>query len=87
MAGARKRKKLSETPQSGVQPAHLTEEHRSLHELLNFTRGPLLDTIESMEMEREEARAILKEWRGRGDSGAWMLNHYLNRLAVALKME
>lgn len=71
-------------PKSGV---HSKPEHESLHQLLTFARGPLMDTVEELEMEREEARAIVREWRRRGDAGAWMLNHYLNRLAVALKME
>lgn len=76
-----------EQPASQVQLKRPSQEHQALHELLQFTREPLMDTIESLEAERDEARAIVREWRARGESGAWMLHHYLNRLAVALKME
>jgi hypothetical protein len=80
-----KKKVVEAAPQSAVE--RVSKEHDSLHQLLAFTRGTLLDTVESMEMEREEVRAILREWRSRGDSGRWLMEHYLNRLTVALKME
>lgn len=62
-------------------------EHDSLHELLAFARGPLMDTVEDLEHQREEVRAIVREWSARGDAGQWMMNHYLGRLKVALGME
>ncbi len=74
-------------PVSEVRLARPQSEHDSLHELLAFTRGPLMDTVEDLENQREEARAILREWIARGGSGQWMMKHYQNRLMVALGME
>lgn len=80
------RAKKAEAPASQVRLAR-PEEHDSIHKLLEFTRGPLLDTVEALENEREEVRSIVQEWMDRGESGKWMITHYLTRLRVALRME
>lgn len=87
MAGARRaRRAPAKEPASGIFPPAQTD-HKALHELLAFTRGPLMDTVEDLENQREEARAILREWAGRGESGKWMHNHYISRLMIALGMQ
>lgn len=83
---APKRKVKAAEPESGIYPKPRTD-HESLHDLLQFTRGPLMDTIEDLENQREEARSILREWKSRGESGKWMHEHYMNRLMTALRME
>jgi hypothetical protein len=86
-----RKKKAAEVPEcapaSHVRLAGAPSDHAALHELLEFTRKPLLDTVESLENAREEARAILKEWVARGESGKWLHNHYINRLMAALGMD